>query len=60
MKEEQFAQEESGPVSRRAAIRTIGTAATIAAFAPPVLAQQAPPGPAPIPALRGRRPIQAA
>ena len=42
MKEEAFAKEGHGPVSRRAAIRTIGTAAGVAAFAPDVLAQPAP------------------
>jgi len=47
MKEEAFAREGMGSVSRRAAMRTIGTAAGVAAFAPDVLAQQAPPAPAP-------------
>ena len=47
MKEEAFAREGRGPVSRRAAIGAIGTAVSVAAFAPDVLAQQAPPAPAP-------------
>src|SRR5713226_7691390 len=47
MKEEAFARDGNGPVSRRAAIRTIGTAAGVAAFVPEALAQQAPPAPAP-------------
>jgi gluconolactonase len=43
MKEEGFAREGgNGPVSRRAAIGAIGTAAGVAAFAPQVLAQPAP------------------
>src|SRR5262245_5978218 len=40
MKEEAFARESRDPVSRRAALRTIGTAATVTAFAPGALAQQ--------------------
>src|SRR5258706_15901002 len=47
MNKEAFAGTGSDPVSRRAAIRTIGTAAGIAALAPDALAQQAPPAPAP-------------
>jgi gluconolactonase len=47
MKEEALARAGSDSVSRRAAIRTIGTAAGIAALAPDALAQQVPPAPAP-------------
>jgi gluconolactonase len=47
MKEEELAKASGGPLSRRAAIRTVGAAASVAAFAPQVLAQPAPPAPAP-------------
>ena len=47
MNDEALARAGNGPVSRRAAMRTIGTAAGVAAFATDALAQQAATAPAP-------------
>jgi len=49
MKEEASVQKDKGPLSRRAAMGAIGTAAGVAAFAPGALAQQVPAVPAPSP-----------
>ena len=49
MKKESRTRADNDPVSRRAALATVGTAAGIAAFAPAALAQPAAPAPVPSP-----------